>query len=243
MNKQEIINQIADMVMNDPDMRASMEALMSGVAEPEKAVVQRPDMMYVLTQKVKVHTDDESEVYHYHPVVGETLLIPGCVCNKMVSSGNLLELQQSLGAMCRCYHCEQDMFQILAMKPDEYDRLQKLLDETVTAIIENTQKAVDAFLKNGSYIGQNAISFESVYERIMTEMMSGARGTIGAALGSDSAIIDSIEGVEYDYPRCCPCDGCDCDDEDDEYDEEEDDEEDDEPPTIQSGVYIIRKLD
>ncbi len=240
INKEEIINQIAEKVMNDPGMRASLEALMSGVSEPEKAVEQRPDMMYVLTQKIKVHTDDESEVYHYHPVVGETLLIPGCVCNKMVSSGNLLELQQSVGAMCRCYNCGQDMFQILAMKPDEYDRLQKLLDETVTAIIENTQKAVDAFLKNSSYIGQNAISFESVYERIMLEMMSGSHSAIGAALGSDSAIIESIEGVQYDYPQSCPCDGCGCDDEDDDYD---DDEEEDEPPTIQSGVYIIRKLD
>ncbi len=240
INKQEIINQIAEAVLKNPDMLAAMTALMTGVGEPEEAVAQKPDMMYVLTQKIKVKTDDENEVYHYHPVVGETLLIPGCTCNKMMSSANLLELQQSLGAMIGYCGCNADTYQILAMKPEEYDRLQKILDKTVTAIIENTQKAVDAFLMNAGYVGQNAISFESVYERIMTEMMNGAHNAIGAALGADSGIIENIDGVQYEHkePCCCCCDDDDYEDEDEDY---EDDGE-DEPLQFPNGLYSIHRI-
>lgn len=239
MNKQEMIEKIAEMVMNNPEMKASMEAMLNGVPDAETAAAQKPGMMYVLTQKIRVKTDDDSEVYHYHPVVMETLLIPGCECNKMVSSSNLLELQNTTNAMCRCCGCGQ--FQILAMKTEEYERLQKILDQTVTGIIENTHRAVEAFLQNASYIGRDAISFESIYERIMMQMMSGSHGSVGAALNADSEIVESIEGVEYEYP--CSC--CDEDDEDDEddYDEYEDEDDEDSEGSLPNGVYIIRKVD
>ena len=243
MNKQEMIAKIAEMVMSNPEMKASMEAMLNGVPDAETAAIQKPGMMYVLTQKIRVVTDDDSEVYHYHPVVMETLLIPGCECNQMVSSSNLLELQNTTKDLCRCWGCSQ--FQILAMKTEEYERLQNILDQTVTGIIENTHRAVEAFLQNASYIGRDAISFESIYERIMMQMMTGSHGSVGAALNAESEIIESIEGVEYEYPcSCCDEDDEDEDDEDgyDEYEEEDDDEEDDDG-SLPNGVYIIRKVD
>ncbi len=241
MNKQEMIEKIAEMVMNNPEMKASMEAMLNGVPDAEAASVQKPGMMYVLTQKIRMKTDDEREVYHYHPVVMETLLIPGCECNKMVSSSNLLELQNTTKEMCRCWGCSQ--FQILAMKTEEYERLQKILDQTVTGVIENTHRAVEAFLQNAGYIGQNAISFESIYERIMMQMLSGSHGAVGAALNAESEIVESIEGVEYEYPCYC-CDD-DCEDDEDDYDEYEDDDEDEDEndDSLPEGVYIIRKVD
>lgn len=243
MNKQEMIEKIAEMVMSNPEMKASMEAMLNGVPDAETAAIQKPGMMYVLTQKIRVVTDDDSEVYHYHPVVMETLLIPGCECNQMVSSSNLLELQNTTKDLCRCWGGSQ--FQILAMKTEEYERLQNILDQTVTGIIENTHRAVEAFLQNASYIGRDAISFESIYERIMMQMMTGSHGSVGAALNAESEIIESIEGVEYEYPcSCCDEDDEDEDDEDgyDEYEEEDDDEEDDDG-SLPNGVYIIRKVD
>lgn len=240
MNKQEMIEKIAEMVMNNPEMKASMEAMLNGVPDAETAAVQKSGMMYVLTQKIRVVTDDDSEVYHYHPVVMETLLIPGCECNKMVSSSNLLELQNTTKEMCRCWGCSQ--FQILAMKTDEYERLQNILDQTVTWIIENTHCAVEAFLQNASYIGRDAISFESIYERIMIQMMTGSHGSVGAALNAESEIIESIEGVEYEYPCSC-CDDDDEDDDDDYGEYDEDDEEEDDEGSLPNGVYILRKVD
>lgn len=240
MNKQEMIEAIAEMVMNNPEMKASMEAMLNGVPDAKAAAVQKPGMMYVLTQKIRVKTNDESEVYHYHPVVTETLLIPGCTCNKMVSSSNLLELQNSTDALCHCCGCSQ--LQILAMKTEEYDRLQKILDQTVTGIIENTHRAVEAFLQNASYIGRDAISFESIYEQIMMQMMTGSHGSVGAALDAESEIIESIEGVEYEYP--CSCCDDECEDDEDGYDrDDEDDDEEDDEGSLPNGVYIIRKID
>ena len=116
-------------------------------------------MMYVLTQRVKVATENGEELYHYHPLVGECLLIPGAKKNQMVCSGNLLELQamqknERLSQMCGM--CED--FRILALKPDEFELLQLLLDETITAIIDNTHKAVEALLLNEAYMGIESIS-------------------------------------------------------------------------------------
>ena len=241
MNKQEMIEKIAEMVMNNPEMKASMEAMLNGVPNIEIAAVQKPGMMYVLTQKIRVATDDGSEVYHYHPVVAETLLIPGCECNKMVSSSNLLELQNTTQELRRYWGYSQ--FQILALETAKYERLQSLLDQTVTEIIENTHRAVEAFLKNASYTGRDAISFESIYKRIMMEMMTGSHGSVGAALNADSEIIESIEGVKYEYP--CFCRDDDEDDEDDcgACDEEDDEKDEDDDGPLPNGIYIIRKAD
>ena len=143
MNKNEFMNKVTEMVMGDPSMRESLKKLYEELSQIEPATEQKPEMMYVLTQKVKVATENGEELYHYHPLVGECLLIPGAEKNQMVCSGNLLELQamqknNMLAAMCGM----RDNFQILALKPDEFELLQLLLDETVTAIIDNTHKAV-----------------------------------------------------------------------------------------------------
>lgn len=100
------------------------------------------------------------------------------------------------------------------------------------------------FYKTPGYIGRNAISFESIYERIMMQMLSGSHGAIGAALNAESEIVESIEGVEYEYPCYC-CDD-DSEDDEDDYDEDDDDDnedEDDDEGSFPNGVYIIRKVD
>jgi len=126
------------------------------------------------------------------------------------------------------------------MKPDEFELLQLLLDETVTAIIDNTHKAVEALMLNEAYIGADAISFERIYENIMRDLMTKSRGTFGSALSANSEIIEKIDGVKYEYPTPeCGCDCC-CDDGyDDEYDDDEEDEEDEGPS---DGVFIIRRV-
>lgn len=241
MNKNEFMEKVTEMVMGDPSMRESLKKLYEGLSQVEPATVQKPEMMYVLTQKVKVATENGEELYHYHPLVGECLLIPGAEKNQMVCSGNLLELQAMqkntmLAAMCGMRDC----FQILAMKPDEFELLQLLLDETVTAIIDNTHKAVEALMLNKAYTGADAISFERIYENIMRDLMTKSRGTFGSALSANSEIIEKIDGVKYEYPTPeCSCDCCGDDGYDDEYDEDEEDEEDDGPS---DGVFIIRRV-
>ena len=238
MNSNEIIEQIAEIVMNRPELKASMDALMNGVPQAEEATVQKPEMMYVLTQKTKVHADDGAEIYHYHPVVGETLLFPGCTCNRIVSSSDLLELQNATKGMC--YYYGKDLYQILALKTEEFERLQKILDETVTGIIENTHRAVDAFMKNAEYLGLKSISFEQIYDRIIQEMMYGAQYTVGAALSPSSEIIEQVENFEYEYPTYNSYDDEDADDDDCEDDDEDEDGEDDDTPP--SGIYILHKI-
>ena len=239
MNRNELVEKIAAMVLESPDLLTALEEMAKGTTDAEPAAEQRPDMMYVLTQKVKVHTEDGSELYHYHPIVGETLLFAGCTRNRMISSPNLLELQNMAREIPNAYCCRN---QILALKTEEYDRLQTLLDKTVTAIIDNTHRAVEAVLENGVYMRRDALPFESIYERIVSEMMYGSHCSVGAALDADSRIVESIEGVEYEYPQCeCECDD-DCDEEYDEYDEDEE-EDDDEPGDFPSGLYRITRMD
>ena len=240
MNNNEFMNKVTEMVLGNPSMRDTFKKLYEELSQIEPATEQKPEMMYVLTQKVKVATENGEELYHYHPLVGECLLIPGAKKNQMVCSGNLLELQAMqkntmLAAMCGM----QDNFQILAMKPDEFELLQLLLDETVTAIIDNTHKAVEALMLNEAYTGADAISFERIYENIMRDLMTKSRGTFGSALGANSEIIEMIDGVKYEYPVAeCGCCCCEDDGYDDEYDEDED--EDDDGPS--AGVFVVRRV-
>lgn len=221
MNNNEFKNKVSEMVLSEPKLIESLKVLCEELSRVEPAKEQRPDMIYVLTQKVKAITNTGEEIYHYHPLVGECLLLPGAEKNQMVCSANLLELQAlkkntMLGAVCTT--C--DNFQILAMKPDEFELLQFLLDETVTALIDNTHKAVEALLQNDLYTGAKTISFEKIYETIMRDLMNKAKCTFGSALNSDSSIVEKIDDVKYEYqPDCRYC----CDDEDD-FDEDGDDE-------------------
>ena len=105
MNRNELVEKIAAMVLESPDLLTALEEMAKGTTDAEPAAEQRPDMMYVLTQKVKVHTEDGSELYHYHPIVGETLLFAGCTRNRMISSPNLLELQNMAREMTACKPC------------------------------------------------------------------------------------------------------------------------------------------
>lgn len=236
MNRNELLEKIAQIVLENPELKESMEMLMGGLSQTEEAVTQKPDMMYVLACKVKVHSEDGEEHYHYHPIVGETLLMPGGECNKIVSSSDLLSLQNSTRAMCQYYGSGQ--YQILAMKPEDFDKLQHALDEMVTALLDNIHQAVEAVLKSNCYVAQCAISFEDIYQYILRSVMLGAHGVIGAALSSDSQIISDISGVQYEYsePSCGDEDELDEDDEDDDY---EDEDEDDGPAR---EIYIIRRV-
>ena len=242
MEKNEFMNKVTEMVMGDPTMWESLRKLYEELSQIEPATVQKPDMFYVLTQKVKVATENGDELYHYHPLVGECLLIPGAKKNQMICSGNLLELQAMqkntmLAAMCGM----RDNFQILALKPDDFELLQLLLDETVTAIIDNTHKAVEALMLNEAYTGMDAISFERIYENIMRDLMTKSHGTFGSALGANSEIIEKIDGIKYDYSTpVCGCHCCDEEDYDDDCDDDEDDEEDDGPT---EGIFVFRRID
>lgn len=180
MNNNEFMAKVTEMVMQDPSMRESLKKLYDELAQIEPSTEQKPDMMYVLTQRVKVATENGEEIYHYHPLVGECLLVPGAVKNQMVCSGNLLELQtlqksERLSHMCGM----REDFQILALKPDEFELLQLLLDETITSIIDNTHKAVEALMLNEAYLGVESISFEKIYQNVMFDLMSKAHGTFG----------------------------------------------------------------
>lgn len=240
MNNNEFKEKVTEMVLGDPKMLESLKALYEELSHVEPAKDQKPDMMYVLTQKVKVATDTEEEIYHYHPLVGECLLIPGAEKNRMICSANLLELQNvQHSPMLTGFGVQQDSLQILALKPDDFELLQLLLDETITAIIDNTHKAVEVLLQNEAYTGTAAICFEKIYENIMRDLMSKSHGNIGAALNADSSIVEKIDNVHYDYQSACDYDYD--DDYDDEEDEPEDEgEEDDDTP--HEGVFIIRRV-
>ena len=224
MNNKEFMTKVTEMVMQDPSMKESLKKLYDELSQLEPSTEQKPDMMYVLTQRVKVATENGEELYHYHPLVGECLLIPGAKKNQMVCSG-----------MC-------EDFQILALKSDEFELLQLLLDETITAIIDNTHKAVEALLLNEAYMGIESISFEKIYQNVMFDLMTKAHGTFGSALGANGEIIGKIDNVRYEYPQpnCCGC----CDD--DEYDEEDedeydDDEDEDDDDDYSGEVYIVHR--
>lgn len=134
---------------------------------------------------------------------------------------------------------QQDSLQILALKPDDFELLQLLLDETITAIIDNTHKAVEVLLQNEAYTGTAAICFEKIYENIMRDLMSKSHGNIGAALDADSSIVEKIDNVHYDYQSACDYD-YDNDYDDEEYEPEDEGEEDDDTP--HEGVFIIRRV-
>ena len=185
-----------------------------------------------------MHSEDVVEHYHYHPIVGETLLMPGGECNKIVSSSDLLSLQNSTRAMCQYYGSGQ--YQILAMRPEEFEKLQHALDETVTALMDNIHQAVEAVLKNSGYVAQRAISFEDIYQYILRSVMLGAHGVIGAALGSDSQIIPDISGVQYEYSEPSCGDEDELDEDEDDEDNDYDDEDEDDGPTRE--IYIIREV-
>lgn len=236
MNNNELKEKVTEMVLADPNMLESLKALYEELSHVEPAKEQKPDMMYVLTQKVKVVTDTEEEIYHYHPLVGECLLIPGAEKNRMICSANLLELQNvQHSPMLTDFGVQQGSLQILALKPDDFELLQLLLDETITAIIDNTHKAVEVLLQNDAYTSTAAICFEKIYENIMRDLMSKSHGNIGAALNADSGIVEKIDNVRYDYQSDYDYEY----DYDDEEDEPED-EEDDDPP--HEDVFIIRRV-
>lgn len=236
MNNNELKEKVTEMVLADPNMLESLKALYEELSHVEPAKEQKPDMMYVLTQKIKVATDTEEEIYHYHPLVGECLLIPGAEKNQMICSANLLELQNvQHSPMLTGFGVQQGSLQILALKPDDFELLQLLLDETITAIIDNTHKAVEVLLQNDAYTSTAAICFEKIYENIMRDLMGKSHGNIGAALNADSGIVEKIDNVRYDYQSDYDYEY----DYDDEEDEPED-EEDDGPP--HEDVFIIRRV-
>lgn len=236
MNNNELKEKVTEMVLADPNMLESLKAFYEELSHVEPAKEQKPDMMYVLTQKVKVVTDTEEEIYHYHPLVGECLLIPGAEKNRMICSANLLELQNvQHNPMLTGFGVQQGSLQILALKPDDFELLQLLLDETITAIIDNTHKAVEVLLQNDAYTSTAAICFEKIYENIMRDLMGKSHGNIGAALNADSGIVEKIDNVRYDYQSDYDYEY----DYDDEEDEPED-EEDDDPP--HEDVFIIRRV-
>ena len=241
MDKNEFMNKVTEMVMGDPAMRESFQKLYEGMSKIEPAQEQKPDMIYVLTQKVRVATENDEELYHYHPLVGECLLFPGAERNQIICSGNLLELQAvqkdtKLAVMCDMW----DDFQILAMKPDEFELLQLLLDETVTVIMDNTHKAVEALMLNGAFTDADTISFERLYQNIMWDLMIKSNGTFGSALGANSEIIEEIQGVKYDRSvpdRGCRCCCRECDTEDEEDEEDDDGEECEDSPS--GGIHDV----
>ena len=55
---------VTEMVMQDPSMRESLKKLYDELAQIEPSTEQKPDMMYVLTQRVKVATENGEEIYH-----------------------------------------------------------------------------------------------------------------------------------------------------------------------------------
>ena len=244
MDKNEFMNKVTEMVMGDPTMRESFQKLYEGMSKIGPAQEQKPDMIYVLAQKLKVATENGEELYHYHPLVGECLLFPGAERNQIICSGNLLELQAvqkdaRLAVMCGM----QDDFQILAMKPDEFELLQLLLDETVTAIMDNTHKAVEALMLNSAFTGADTISFERLYQNIMWDLLTKSHGTFGSALGANSEIIEEIQGVKYD--RSVPDHGCccgECDTEDEEYEEDEEDDGEECESAPSGGIYIVHRI-
>ena len=62
MNKNEFMNKVTEMVMGDPSMRESLKKLYEELSQIEPATEQKPEMMYVLTQKVKVATENGDEL-------------------------------------------------------------------------------------------------------------------------------------------------------------------------------------
>ena len=52
-------------------------------------------------------------------------------------------------------------------EPEEFEKLQHALDETVTVLMDNIHQAVEAVLKSSGYVAQRAISFEDIYRYIL----------------------------------------------------------------------------
>lgn len=54
MNNKEFMTKVTEMVMQDPSMKESLKKLYDELSQLEPSTEQKPDMMYVLTQRVKV---------------------------------------------------------------------------------------------------------------------------------------------------------------------------------------------
>lgn len=60
MNRNELLEKIAQIVLENPELKESMEMLMGGLGQTEEAVTQKPDMMYVLACRVQQRTFKEA---------------------------------------------------------------------------------------------------------------------------------------------------------------------------------------
>lgn len=212
MDRNELIKKIVEAISADDSLLKSIGELTLDMKDVKLASEQTPNTMYVLCAKVRVKSEDEEPVFHYHPVIRNCLLNSEAECNEMVAAADLIELQKNKAQYeVRVYGTE---YVILAVPFEVYKELQGLLDETIAEIICNVRHAAEAFMKSEKLAAAYMLDFDSIYKTILSQMAIMTKTVIGSALDSKSNIIKEINDVEYDMPEPPP----------DIYEDDDDDE-------------------
>ena len=241
MERKELIEKVIAKLSGDPELLKTVGELTLDEEDFSPAKGQLPDTMYVLTGKVRVKTDGDENLYHYHPVIEDCFLNPEATENRMVCSESLIKLQE----MKKQYDSMSPTeLVILAVSKENFKKLQNQLDEMIADLIGSIRHASERLIaENEARVPKGSLDFEKLYRAITTHLMTSSRTYIGSALGEDSSVMERIDDVEYDIPEynfgCCECDDCDrdcCDDCEDCDDEDEEDDED--PPEFYHGTFF-----
>ena len=240
MERKELIEKVIAKISGDPELLKTVGELTLDEDNFAPAKGQLPDTMYVLTGKVRVKTDGEEKLYHYHPVIEDCFLNPDATENKMVCSESLVKLQETKKQYDMMSPAE---LVILAVSKENYKKLQNQLDEMIADLLGSIRHASEKIIaENEARAPKGSLDFGKLYRAITSHLMTSTRTYIGSALGEDSSVMERIDDVEYDFPEyhydCCECDECDCDCCDDCEDCDGEDEEDDEPPEYYHGTFF-----
>ena len=194
MNRNELIDPIVARLSADGDLLKAIGELTLDLDHCEIAEEQKPDTMYLLTGKLRVKSPSSEPQYHYHPIIKECYFDREATGNTMVCSTNLLDLQR-MSKDLRVTQYVDTAF--VAVKMDVFQKLQELLDEMVEAIMRNTRRAAECWMKNSEYAAEGSLAFTGVYETLLYELMCRSSSVLGAALTGESEIVEKINDISY----------------------------------------------
>ena len=248
MDKKELIEKVIAKLSEDSELLKAVGELTLDMDKIEIAETQKPDTMYVLTGRILLKQDETGEEkYHYHPIIGDCLLNPNAMENKMVCSPSLIELQTMQKRMEGMSVVD---LVILAVSMETFEQLQRILDETIADLLGSIRHAVDIFTsENGGRVSLGALDYGNMYYTILSHLMTATNTVIGSALNEDGRIVETIDDVEYDACQFNPlkfeenfdddCDECDgeCDNCCREHCCREDEEDDDSTEHFRGTFY------
>lgn len=172
MERKELIEKVIAKLSGDPELLKTVGELTLDEDDFAPAKGQLPDTMYVLTGKVRVKTDGDENLYHYHPVIEDCFLNPEATENRMVCSESLINLQE----MKKQYDSMSPTeLVILAVSKENFKKLQNQLDEMIADLLGSIRHASERLIaENEARVPKGSLDFEKLYRAITTHLMTSS---------------------------------------------------------------------